>query len=105
MNSELYGLDGSILQNLRLTFQRNPKITQVLIYGSRAMGTQRINSDIDLTLIGNNLDHSDLLSVAEKIDELMMAYKVDLSIYAQIDNPSLKEHINRVGKEIYSISR
>ena len=36
------------------------------------------------------------------IGELLLPYMIDLSIYAQIDNPALREHIDRVGLMFYT---
>ena len=38
------------------------------------------------------------------IRELCIKYKFDISIYEQIDNQNLKDHINRVGKVFYEKS-
>ena len=35
------------------------------------------------------------------LDDLMLPYKFDISIYDKITNPKFLEHINRVGKEFY----
>jgi uncharacterized protein len=35
-------------------------------------------------------------------EELPIPYQVDIIDYSSIDNPALKEHIDRVGKLFYS---
>jgi predicted nucleotidyltransferase len=67
----------------------------VLIHGSRAMGACRPGSDIDLTLKGRQLQWNDLQSIELEIDKLLLPYKVDLSLYEQIDNKELIDHIDR----------
>lgn len=62
-----------------------------------AMGRYREGSDIDLALITGPFNHSDLLRLSQKIDDLMLPYKVDLVAIHEIDNPALLDHINRVG--------
>ena len=37
-----------------------------------------------------------------EIDDLLLPYKFDISIFHQINNLDLIDHINRVGIEIYS---
>lgn len=37
----------------------------------------------------------------EELDDLLLPYMIDLSIYAQIDNPALCEQIDRVGMVFY----
>ena len=44
------------------------------------------------------MEWRDLLEIEQAIDDLTLPYKVDLSIYDQIDNKELKAHIDRCGK-------
>lgn len=71
------------------------------IYGSRAKGNYKNGSDIDLTLKGNHLNLSLLNQIANELDDLMLPYTFDLSIYSHISNEALIEHIDRVGKLFY----
>jgi len=54
-----------------------------------------------LTLKGTELTHHDLLDIALALDDLLLPYKIDLSLHHQIDNPHLIDHIDRVGKVLY----
>jgi len=60
------------------------------------MGRERPGSDIDLSLQGSRLSHQDLLKLMEQVDELLLAWKVDLSIRHQLP-PELEAHLQRVG--------
>jgi predicted nucleotidyltransferase len=71
------------------------------IYGSRAKGSFRPGSDIDLSLFGEALTAQDLLQIDREIDALDLPYKVDLSLFAEIDDPALRAHITRVGQVLY----
>ena len=82
-------------------FRRHPEIDEVRIFGSRAKGNHKNNSDIDLALWGK-LNWQLLGRVAGELDELPLPYIFDLTIYDSIQNPQLKEHIERVGSTIYS---
>ena len=57
-----YGLKEDTIASINEVFQRFPDVEQAILYGSRAMDRQRYNSDIDMTLIGPNLNMSILLS-------------------------------------------
>lgn len=92
-----YGLPLDVLEKLRSVFRKHVEVERVLLYGSRALGTQRIASDIDLTILGDSANLSILMQIENEIDDLMLPYKVDLSLYNHIDNPNLKDHIHRVG--------
>ena len=96
-----YGLKDSILENIAAVFSKHPKIEKVLLYGSRAKGNYKNGSDIDLTLIGENLDLQDLNKVSLDLDEIYLPYSFDLSIFENIENEELIEHISRIGVTIY----
>jgi len=48
------------------------------------MGRERPGSDIDLSLEGMELTHRDLLQLMDKVDDLLLAWEVDLSIRHQL---------------------
>lgn len=95
------GLTKDEVFNIQSVFSNYPEIEEVMIYGSRAMGNYRPASDIDLTLIGNDLDLSLLNQIEFDLDDLLLPYKFDISIYHKIKNPEFLDHINRMGKKFY----
>lgn len=95
-----WGLKPTAIGKTRNVFIRYPTIEKVLIYGSRAKGGYRPGSDIDLTILGG-LTWSELQAIELALDELLLPYKFDLSLYSHIDNDSLKNHILRVGQFFY----
>ena len=99
-----FGLRESTIVRLQEVFARYPEIEQGILYGSRAKGTFRPGSDIDLTLKGDSITLALCLKVSIDLDDLLLPYKVDLSIWQMIDNPHLREHIDRVGIKFYSRS-
>lgn len=99
--SALLGLSPQTLARIRAVLAEHPGVEQAILYGSRALGTYHTGSDIDLTLKGEGLALAELLKIADELDELMLPYKIDLSLLHQLDNPQLIEHIRRVGVTIY----
>ena len=97
-----FGLADIELQALRDALASIPEVEEAIIYGSRARGTNRIASDIDLTLKGNNLTYLQLALLDERIDELYLPYFVDLSLYSMLKNPDLLDSIHREGKVFYN---
>src|SRR5690554_4033579 len=95
------GLTKEEIDSMRAVFSKFKPIEEVVIYGSRAMGNFKPASDIDLTLKGDNIDLSLLTEIEFDLDDLMLPYKFDISIYNRIANPAFLNHINRVGKKIY----
>lgn len=71
---------------------------QVFVFGSRAKGTHRKGSDIDLAYKGE-LSSEQLLKIKDYLEEeTFLPYMFDIVLCKSIENPSLKEHIDRVGK-------
>ena len=92
-----YGLPDHALRQLGTIFCGDPRIHAVWLYGSRALGRERPGSDIDLCIEGPALQLDDLYALENRIDDLLLPWKVDLSLMHKIDNPALLEHIRRVG--------
>ena len=97
-----YGLTDHDIAAIQSVLKRHPKVIKAILYGSRAKGNYRRGSDIDLTLQGELLEYTDLVAIDNALDELLLPYTIDLSIYHQIENPDLINHIERIGKEFYS---
>ena len=65
------------------------------------MGNFKPHSDIDLTLKGKNLDLNIQQKIETQLDDLLLPYRIDLSVFHQIQNQDLIEHISRVEKKFY----
>ena len=96
-----YGLSEFQYGQIVNVFANNKDVDKVILYGSRAKGTQKPYSDIDITILGDNLNLSVLQKIEIELDDLLLPYKFDVSLYNSIDNNDLVEHIKRVGKTIY----
>lgn len=96
-----YGLKEDTISVIQNIFSEYPQIKKAILYGSRAKGNYRLNSDIDLALIGNDLDLSTQFKIEEDLDNLLLPYKIDLSVFHKIENPDLIDHINRRGVPFY----
>ncbi len=97
----MYGLKKKHIIAINSVFGKHTKIKQAILYGSRAKGNYRNGSDIDLTLKGEALAISQLFKIEMELDDLLLPYKIDLSIYHKIENSDLVEHIKRVGITFY----
>ena len=97
-----FGLKDEVIERINDVFRRFPGIDEVILYGSRAKGNFKPGSDIDLTVKGEQIDLSTLYKVERELDDLMLPYMIDISIWSQIDNQDLLEHIQRVGRVFYS---
>jgi len=92
-----FGIASEHLEKIRKVFCKYPQVKQVILFGSRAKGTHREGSDIDLALKGRGLDSRLLTQIALDYDKLYLPWKLDVIIYDTIENPELKDHVDRVG--------
>ncbi len=99
-----FGISSASLNKLITLFKQSPNITEVKLYGSRAIGTYKDGSDIDITIMNSAFSYDDLLNLTNRIDDLLIPYKVDISIFNTLDNEELIEHINKHGVFFYKKS-
>lgn len=97
-----FGLPPATLDKLRSVFARHPAVESVVLYGSRAKGNYRPGSDIDLAIRGQQIPFAEFLKIEDEIDDLLLPYTVDLSLYGELTNADLIAHIDRVGVEVYA---
>lgn len=98
MNS---GLSDATTSAIRSVLANHPRVEKAVIYGSRAKGNYKNGSDIDLTLFGVSLSHQEMMDISMELDDLLLPYMIDLSIFEKLDHAGLKEHIERVGQVFY----
>ena len=97
-----FGLKEASIQKICAVLARYPQVEQAILYGSRAKGNYKNGSDIDLTLRGGSgLTLHVLYRIMNELDDLLLPYTIDLSILADIGDPDLIEHIQRVGITFY----
>jgi uncharacterized protein len=95
-----FGLKKSNITKINQIFSQYNRIEEVLLYGSRAIGNYKEGSDIDLTIIGN-IEFQVLQRLVNDLDDLLLPYKFDISIFSDINNKDLINHIKRVGIIFY----
>jgi len=97
-----YGLPQAAREKICAVLSRYPQVEQAILYGSRAKGNYKNGSDIDLTLRGGaDLTLNVLYKILDDLDELLLPYTIDLSIFDDISDQDVIEHIQRVGVVFY----
>ncbi len=96
-----FGLTQKVIDQIRAVFLTVPKVTRVRIFGSRALGKQNEGSDIDLAIEGSGIELNDLLEIKVKLKKHPLPYRFDLVDFGRLVDPSLREHIGRVGVMIF----
>lgn len=98
-----YGLLQQDLDEIIRTLQRFPAIEEAIIFGSRAKGTFKKGSDIDIAIKGKGIDHTVIASLSFLLnEESATPYFFDIVHFEEITEKELLAHVNRVGQCIYS---
>jgi predicted nucleotidyltransferase len=92
-----YGLQDEVVEAIRSVFRTHTEVEKVILYGSRAKGNFKPASDVDLTLLGESLDLTILNQVSWELDDLLLPFTFDLSLYQYLTNQDLLDHIERIG--------
>ena len=96
-----HDLSDSSVAKIQGVFARYPAVEKAVLYGSRAKGNYKPGSDIDLTFFGSTLTHRLLADIADALDDLLLPYSIDLSIFEDLNHPKLREHIECDGVVFY----
>lgn len=96
-----HGLEEKTVAQIQSVLAAFPSVEKAVLYGSRAKGSFKPGSDIDLALFGSDLNLQALHRLEDTLDDLLLPYKIDLAIFSRIANAELREHIARVGMVVY----
>lgn len=98
-----FGIYDKSYELIQRYFSTQENILEVRIYGSRAKGTEKTGSDIDLAIYTNS--ERDLSGkVKTDLEELSTPYYFDITDMKHLTHKALQEHIARVGKLFYKKS-
>jgi len=96
-----FGLTDRDIKTLQDIFKKYPDVKNVFIFGSRAKGTYKQGSDIDLTIMNEGVKDTVISKIKSDFEDSSLPYTVDLVGYHTIKHPELKNHIDRVGVPFY----
>ena len=100
-SGKLIQLPEKIRLKLIAQFAEEHTVEQVKLFGSRARGESRPNSDIDLALVGKQIP----LSLHTRLREAAGLYPLDLVRVDELDNELLRANIEQEGVVIYQRER
>lgn len=96
------GLKDRDIENIIRASMELPEIEEVILFGSRAKGTHKNGSDVDIAIKGVSITDKTTKRLNSKLnEELPLPYFIDVVHYETIQNRELVEHIDRAGKVIY----
>ncbi len=88
----MLGLRSSDLEFINKQFINYPNISKASIFGSRAKGTYKHNSDIDIVVYGDNIDQRMIFKLHELLEEnAPYPFYVDIVSYKLADDILKKE--------------
>lgn len=98
----MFGLTKVEREAICAVFSHYPQVEKAILYGSRTKGNYKPCSDIDLVFLGNkDLTFNILHRIMNEIDDLLLPYTFDLSIFHHITDSDVIDHITRLGVVFY----
>jgi len=92
-----FGLSDRDITTLWDIFKKYPDVKNVFVFGSRAKGTYKQGSDIDLAIMNEGVNDTFIRKMKSDFEDSSLPYTVDLVNYPTLKHPELKDHIDRVG--------
>lgn len=96
-----HGLSPPTVAQITAVLSRFPALESAVLFGSRAKGTYKPGSDIDLALTGEALDWRIVGQLYNALDDLLLPYSFSLIRLDAATDPAVAAHIARVGIPIY----
>lgn len=96
----MYGIRENLYNDIINTL-KNFGVIKVIIFGSRARGDYKVNSDIDLAVIFNNNEKDNFIKLQTKLEELNTLYKFDIVDFNSVKDDKFKKEIKNDGIIIY----
>ncbi|HBR29377.1 MAG TPA: nucleotidyltransferase domain-containing protein [Firmicutes bacterium] len=97
-----YGISIVQLKEIINFIKEYPEVEEAVLFGSRALGTFKDASDVDIALKGEKVTHSLAAKMKFNIEEdTYLPYFFDFVAYPLVNNESLKEQIDTKGIVIY----
>ena len=78
-----------------------PGVEKIILYGSRARGTHRYNSDVDLLLVGKDLGFQTRADAYRLLYDLWIPHGFDILVDTWLTDSWLKAEIERDGKVLW----
>jgi len=96
-----HGLTGGTMERIAGVLAQFPEVEKAVLFGSRAKGTYKPGSDIDLSLIGAALDWRTVGRIYDALDDLLLPYRFSVILFDRNTDPDVAAHIARVGVVLF----
>ncbi|MCA1762962.1 MAG: nucleotidyltransferase domain-containing protein, partial [Flavobacteriales bacterium] len=94
-------LTASHLARIQAHLRQFPEVEKALVFGSRARGSNRAGSDLDLAIRGAHIKPMTVARIQAVFDESSLPFRVDIVWYNEKLSPDVAAHIDSVGRVIY----
>lgn len=95
------GLSSNDINIICNILKKYAEVEEACFFGSRAKGTQKTGSDVDIAIKGKIPEQTATRISGELNDESPLPYTFDIVDFNSLENQALKEHIERVGVSFY----
>ena len=95
------GLPVKVIEQIVHCVAKYDAVERLILYGSRAKGTFKRGSDIDLAVYGHFESPLFIGQLLSELEALPTPYRFDVTDYYQLNHPTLKAHIDQYGLELY----
>lgn len=100
----IFGIAERHYTDLARVFERHPSIERVLIFGSRAKGTEQPASDIDLAVMAPKMTDQEFSRLWNELDELPLVFKLDVLHWDRLREQNLRDSIIRHSRVFYPLN-
>ncbi len=97
-----FGLRDEDISYIKKVIKKYQEINKALIFGSRAKVNYKNGSDIDIAIIGENVSFDTVSKLMGEFEDSHLPYMFDIIDYIHLNDKDVKEHIDRVGKVIFT---
>ncbi|WP_252733928.1 nucleotidyltransferase domain-containing protein [Pseudoalteromonas sp. C2R02] len=99
MNNKM-GLSKAEVDEIRMFVMQFSDVESVVLFGSRAKGTHKPGSDVDLAILGDAVSYSTINELSYLLnEESVLPYYFDVINVADISSSALLSHIKEYGVE------
>ena len=92
-----FGISDEVYKNIKKVVENNPNY-KFKIFGSRAKGNYKTNSDIDIAVF-ENVSQKDEFKIRNELDKLDIIYKINLVFVNNKTKKELLESITNEGED------
>ncbi|PCJ20712.1 MAG: hypothetical protein COB02_04075 [Candidatus Cloacimonadota bacterium] len=100
-----YGLSEKQLKEIIKVLSSFEEVESAILFGSRAINTFKVASDVDIAIFGKKVDMFFAAKVKDYFeDETYLPYFFDIIAFGSIKSDDLITHINTKGVKVYTKS-